>query len=85
MAGTSSTMRLGGWRRTDRRQYHRRENHPVNTRKFHEIWVEHCDATLEIKLRYGSKRRSFTWSILNRRLEFGRCGRLPGLRRTKNA
>ena len=47
MAGTSSTMRLGGWRRTDRRQYHRRKNHPVNTRKFHEIWVEQGDATLE--------------------------------------
>jgi hypothetical protein len=27
----------------------------VNTRKFHEIWFEQCDATYEIKLRYGVK------------------------------
>jgi hypothetical protein len=25
----------------------------VSTRKFHEIWVEQCNATHEIKLRYG--------------------------------
>jgi hypothetical protein len=27
----------------------------VNTRKFHEIWIEQCDAAHEIKLRYGVK------------------------------
>ena len=27
----------------------------MNTRKFHEIWIEQCDATHEIKLRYGVK------------------------------
>jgi hypothetical protein len=27
----------------------------VNTRKFHEIWIEQCDTTYEIKLRYGVK------------------------------
>lgn len=27
----------------------------MNTRKFHEIWIEQCDATYEIKLRYGVK------------------------------
>jgi hypothetical protein len=27
----------------------------VNTREFHEIWIEQCNATYEIKLRYGVK------------------------------
>jgi hypothetical protein len=27
----------------------------VSTRKFHEIWIEQCDAAHEIKLRYGVK------------------------------
>jgi hypothetical protein len=27
----------------------------VNTRKFHEIWIEQCDAACEIKRRYGVK------------------------------
>jgi len=27
----------------------------VITRKFHEIWIEQCDAAQEIKLRYGLK------------------------------
>ena len=27
----------------------------MNTRKFHEIWIEQCDAAHEIKLRYGVK------------------------------
>lgn len=27
----------------------------MNTRKFHEIWIEQCDAAQEIKLRYGLK------------------------------
>jgi hypothetical protein len=27
----------------------------VNTGKFHEIWIEQCDAAQEIKLRYGLK------------------------------
>jgi hypothetical protein len=27
----------------------------VNRRKFHEIWIEQCDAAQEIKLRYGLK------------------------------
>ena len=27
----------------------------MNTRKFHEIWIEQCDAAHEIKRRYGVK------------------------------
>ena len=27
----------------------------MNTRKFHEIWIEQCDAAHDIKLRYGVK------------------------------
>ena len=37
------------------RQYDRREGHPVSTREFDEIWLDQCDATDEIKLRYGVK------------------------------
>ena len=28
---------------------------PVSLRKFHEIWIEQCDAAQDIKLRYGLK------------------------------
>jgi len=27
----------------------------VGTRKYHQIWIEQCDAAQEIKLRYGLK------------------------------
>jgi hypothetical protein len=41
----------------------------VNTRKFHEIWVEQCDATHEIKLRYGVK-AAFDYLVAEKLLNF---------------
>jgi hypothetical protein len=41
----------------------------VNTRKFHEIWVEQCDATHEIKLRYGVK-AAFNYLVAEKLLNF---------------
>jgi hypothetical protein len=41
----------------------------VNTRKFHEIWVEQCDATYEIKLRYGVK-AAFDYLVAEKLLNF---------------
>jgi hypothetical protein len=41
----------------------------VSTRKFHEIWVEQCDATHEIKLRYGVK-AAFNYLVAEKLLNF---------------
>ena len=41
----------------------------MNTRKFHEIWVEQCDATREIKLRYGVK-AAFDYLVAEKLLNF---------------
>lgn len=41
----------------------------MNTRKFHEIWVEQCDATYEIKLRYGVK-AAFDYLVAEKLLNF---------------
>jgi hypothetical protein len=41
----------------------------VNTRKFHQIWVEQCDATHEIKLRYGV-RAAFDYLVAEKLLNF---------------
>ena len=41
----------------------------MNTRKFHEIWVKQCDATHEIKLRYGVK-AAFDYLVAEKLLNF---------------
>jgi hypothetical protein len=41
----------------------------VSTRKFHEIWVEQCKATHEIKLRYGVK-AAFDYLVAEKLLNF---------------
>jgi hypothetical protein len=41
----------------------------VSTRKFHEIWVEQCNATHEIKLRYGVK-AAFDYLVAEKLLNF---------------
>jgi len=41
----------------------------VNTRKFHEIWVEQCDVIHEIKLRYGVK-AAFDYLVAEKLLNF---------------
>jgi hypothetical protein len=41
----------------------------VNTRKFHEIWVEQCEASREIKLRYGVK-AAFDYLVAEKLLNF---------------
>jgi hypothetical protein len=41
----------------------------VNTRNFTKIWVEQCDATLEIKLRYGVK-AAFDYLVAEKLLNF---------------
>jgi hypothetical protein len=41
----------------------------VNTRKFHEIWIEQCDAAQEIKLRYGLK-AAFDYVVAEKLLNF---------------
>jgi hypothetical protein len=41
----------------------------VSTRKFHEIWVEQCKATHEIKLRYGAK-AAFDYLVAEKLLNF---------------
>jgi len=46
-----------------------KEDHPVNTRRFREIWVEQCDATHEIKLRYGVK-AAFDYLVAEKLLNF---------------
>src|SRR5579862_1354169 len=45
----------GTYHAADANRLPRREGYPVNTRKFHEIWIEQCDAAHEIKRRYGVK------------------------------
>jgi len=44
-------------------------DHPVNRRKFHEIWIEQCDAAQEIKLRYGLK-AAFDYIVAEKLLNF---------------
>ena len=41
----------------------------MRTRKFHEIWVEQCNATHEIKLRYGVK-AAFDYLVAEKLLNF---------------
>jgi hypothetical protein len=41
----------------------------VNTRKFHEIWIDQCDATDEIKLRYGVE-AAFDYLVAEKLLNF---------------
>jgi hypothetical protein len=53
----------------------------VSTRKFHEIWIEQCDAAQEIKRRYGLK-AAFDYVFFdekNLRLECARRSDLAGL------
>jgi hypothetical protein len=50
-------------------QNYQKEGHPVNTRKFHQIWLEQCDATYEIKLRYGVK-AAFDYLVAEKLLNF---------------
>jgi hypothetical protein len=44
-------------------------DHPANRRKFHEIWIEQCDAAQEIKLRYGLK-AAFDYVVAEKLLNF---------------
>jgi hypothetical protein len=41
----------------------------LNTRKFHEIWIEQCDAAERIKLRYGLK-AAFDYLVAEKLLNF---------------
>ena len=41
----------------------------MNTRKFHEIWIGQCDATDEIKLRYGVE-AAFDYLVAEKLLNF---------------
>ncbi len=41
----------------------------MNTRKFHEIWIEQCDAAEDIKLRYGLK-AAFDYVVAEKLLNF---------------
>ena len=41
----------------------------MNRRKFHEIWIEQCDAAQEIKLRYGLK-AAFDYVVAEKLLNF---------------
>src|ERR1700693_1255632 len=41
----------------------------VSPRKFHEIWIEQCDAAQEIKLRYGLK-AAFDYVVAEKLLNF---------------
>jgi hypothetical protein len=41
----------------------------LNTRNFHEIWIEQCDAAEEIKRRYGLK-ASFDYIVAEKLLNF---------------
>jgi hypothetical protein len=42
---------------------------PVSVRKFHEIWIEQCDAAQNIKLRYGLK-AAFDYVVAEKLLNF---------------
>jgi hypothetical protein len=44
-------------------------DHLVNRRKFHEIWIEQCNAAQEIKLRYGIK-AAFDYVVAEKLLNF---------------
>jgi hypothetical protein len=49
----------------------------VDTRKFHEIWIEQRDAAQEIKLRYGLK-AAFDYVVAEKLLNFaGAAGDRP--------
>lgn len=41
----------------------------MNTRKFHEIWIEQCDTTQETKLHYGLK-AAFDYLVAEKLLSF---------------
>ena len=41
----------------------------MNTRKFHEIWIEQCDAAHDVKLRYGVK-AAFDYLIAEKLFNF---------------
>jgi hypothetical protein len=41
----------------------------VSRRKFHEIWIEQCDAAQVIKLRYGLK-AAFDYAVAEKLLNF---------------
>jgi hypothetical protein len=41
----------------------------MNTRKFHKIWIEQCDAAEELKLRYGLK-AAFDYIVAEKLLNF---------------
>jgi hypothetical protein len=41
----------------------------MNTRKFHKIWIEQCDAAQELKLRYGLK-AAFDYIVAEKLLNF---------------
>jgi len=57
------------WRRADCDATRLKGDHPVNRRKFHEIWIEQCDAAQEIKLRYGLK-AAFDYIVAEKLLNF---------------
>ena len=46
-----------------------KRDHPMNTRKFCEIWIEQCDAAREIRLRYGRK-AAFDYLVAEKLLNF---------------
>src|SRR5205823_7467859 len=45
----------------------------VEARKFHEIWIEQCEAAEEIKLRYGLK-AAFDYLVAEKLLNFAEAG-----------
>src|SRR5713101_4717381 len=57
------------WRRADCEATRLKGDHPVNRRKFHEIWIKQCDAAQEIKLRYGLK-AAFDYVVAEKLLNF---------------
>src|SRR5271156_5846321 len=53
----------------------------VNSLKFHEIWIEQCEAAEEIKLRYGLK-AAFDYLVAEKLLNFAEAAtRDPGFAR----
>jgi len=45
----------------------------MGSRKFHEIWIEQCEAAQDIKIRFGLK-AAFNYLVAEKLLEFARAG-----------
>jgi hypothetical protein len=45
------------------------EGRPMGSRKFHEIWIEQCDAARDIKTRFGLK-AAFDYVVTEKLLDF---------------